>query len=64
MSIDSFSAASVNSSMSESTASIDSFSATSIDSSDDTIVSSDIDPLLALQEGLDEIEREINRQQD
>ena len=39
---------------------IDSFSVASFDSNDDTIVSTGIDPLLALQEGLDEIEREIN----
>ena len=43
--------------------SIGTFSAASVSSSDsdDSIESmSDLDPLLALQEGLDEIEREIN----
>ena len=41
--------------------SIGTFSAASVSSSDDSIESmSDLDPLLSLQEGLDEIEREIN----
>ena len=46
---------------SESTgASIDSFSVASIDSSDDTILSSGLDPMVAVQDALDYFQREID----
>ena len=41
-------------------ASIGSFSVTSIDSSDDTILSSDLDPMSAVQDALDYFQREID----
>jgi hypothetical protein len=41
--------------------SIGSFSVTSIDSSDDTILSSDLDPMSTVQETLDYFQREIDQ---
>jgi hypothetical protein len=45
----------------ESPSSIGSFSVTSIDSSDDTILSSDLDPMSTVQDALDYFQREIDQ---